>query len=358
MFKLQNTVVTKSAVIASMLFGLSFSSAMAQSSAQDIAKILADGSAMEVTVLKHAVIVTIPVETALSQDAMREKAVACVRKLAGQQVEELEVVFKSGNTGTTQEISFDAQEMKALVGGAQPKVEITQSQKVSVQSETTGIYSAHSPMTGKIAPTQAQYQAQRADVASQLKSLEAKGVGIAAFVTELKRLDSLYTHAQLAEATQGMTKLADNVQQLEARRQEAQAASHVAKVQPANHGRSSGQSKISSDLLEQGVAAYNGSVDGFVDSIVNEIAQRELGRFIPNKGPFLVERFRIAKRIHELENRNVRVDGFANLYRQMEDLVALRDSRKLPEISNNVKYLQQQLGLTQLEGSLHRPLSL
>jgi hypothetical protein len=106
------------------------------------------------------------------------------------------------------------------------------------------------------------------------------------------------------------------------------------------------------------VADYNGSMDGFVQQMVNSFVTKEVGQWVPRKGPFMIERLRIARRIHELEGKNVRVDGLGNLYRNMEDVVATQDPRRLSELSTDIRYLQSQLGLSQLEGSFHRPIGI
>ncbi|HEY9719635.1 MAG TPA: hypothetical protein V6C69_19305 [Trichormus sp.] len=197
------------------------------------------------------------------------------------------------------------------------------------------------------------YQIERAKVVSRIEALRAKGVGVAPYVQEIIRIDDVYTHG--GDAVSMVSRLDNSVTEQEKARQDMQnlvAGHSQPAVAAAPAARAAG---ARSDLS---VADYNGSMDGFVQQMVNSFVTKEVGQWVPRKGPFMIERLRIARRIHELEGKNVRVDGLGNLYRNMEDVVATQDPRRLSELSTDIRYLQSQLGLSQLEGSFHRPIGI
>jgi len=198
------------------------------------------------------------------------------------------------------------------------------------------------------------YQIERAKVVARVESLRAKGVGVTPFVQEIIRADDVYTHG--GDAVSLLSRLDNSVSEQEKARQEMQSlvATHA---QPAANGTRSAHPATAS-ATDLSVADYNGSMDGFVQQMVNSFVTKEVGQWVPRKGPFMIERLRIARRIHELEGKNVRVDGVGNLYRNMEDVVAAQDPRRLAELSTAIRYLQSQLGLSQLEGSFHRQIGI
>lgn len=197
-----------------------------------------------------------------------------------------------------------------------------------------------------------QYLADRARVASRIEALKALGVGVVPFVSELARIDDIYKVGKAGDADAALSKLNAALAQQEQTRKEMQVAS------ARQTARAKVATRTGSAATAASVADYQGSMDGFLANMISTMVQKEVGQWVPQKGPFLVERFRIAKRIHELETQNRRIDGIASLYRNMECVVASHDRRRLPELSMNIRYLQQQLGLSQLEGGLHQPLSL
>lgn len=202
------------------------------------------------------------------------------------------------------------------------------------------------------------YQIERAKVVARVESLRAKGVGVAPYVQEIIRIDEVYTHGGDAVAMIG--RLDSSVTEQEKARQDMQnvITSHGQPATGAARANRSAASVAAPAAADASVADYNGSMDGFVQQMVNSFITKEVGQWVPRRGPFMIERLRIARRIHELEAKNVRVDGLGNLYRNMEDVVAAQDPRRLSELSTDIRYLQSQLGLSQLEGSFHRPIGI
>jgi hypothetical protein len=199
------------------------------------------------------------------------------------------------------------------------------------------------------------YQIERAKVVARIESLRAKGVGVTPYVQEIIRADDVYTHG--GDAVSMISRLDNSVTEQEKARQDMQniVAGHG---QPAAGAAPAAHPATGASAADLSVADYNGSMDGFVQQMVNSFITKEVGQWVPRKGPFMIERLRIARRIHELEAKNVRVDGLGNLYRNMEDVVAAQDPRRLSELSTDIRYLQSQLGLSQLEGSFHRPIGI
>lgn len=198
----------------------------------------------------------------------------------------------------------------------------------------------------------AKYQTERDRINGRIVVLKDKGMGVRSFSNLVEQMDALYKRGDQKGVSTIMNDLNRDITELEARRREAQSikAHSQSQVQMV-----SGGAKPSTAHRSE---PYNGSMDGFVDQVLGSIITREVGRFVPQKGPFIVERFRIAQRMHSLEQRRMPIDGYANLFRQVEDLAGSRDQRRFGELTMNIRYLQQQLGLAQLEGSLHRDLRL
>lgn len=185
-----------------------------------------------------------------------------------------------------------------------------------------------------------QYQNGRARTVASIEGLRAKGVGVSPFISELTRIDGLYTSG----ARDAVAQLAKLDEQISSQQRCYEAMRKRGTTAP--HSLSNLQS-----VPRRSVAAYHGTMDGFVSEVIGDILHREVGQFTPTAGPFLVERFRIAKRIHELETERGSIAGISSLYKNMEDVVATHDPRRLAELAADVTYLQTQLGLSELQGS-------
>lgn len=216
-------------------------------------------------------------------------------------------------------------------------------------------------------------------IKDKLERLKSLGGGIKPFVA---RLDEIAKSADVDKAADDLTALDESVQEqinaVSSLRNKPHAApslqGHGQSLQTYSGGDSEGglpaaiqkpipQAKkptapaltpIAPPAIK---ATYQGSVDGYYDMLVGEVLGKELGGLgFPCKGPFRLERFRLLQRIQEIRTSGTNVDGYLAYYHKIEEAAgrARKDQTRLPELSGNVAYLQQQLGLSTLTGSLHR----
>lgn len=220
-------------------------------------------------------------------------------------------------------------------------------------------------------PLEVQYTAVSGELASHLKQLEALGGGIAPFVTRQKQIDEVFTAGDHENAVKDLVRLnqgvTDQLANLKALRT-AKKAPVQPKVAVAVPAVASGALAVSpaslSDLSRLMVinqsgtgnySNYEGDADGFAKMVAKDIIARELGNLgIPCKGPFRVERFRNLQRINELRQKGQRIEGYLDFHKRTEELAAIakNDPSRLGQLSSEVRYLEQQLGLSPLTGSL------
>jgi hypothetical protein len=370
---LRKSLFLNSVALIAVAFGLGSHAFAAQNGAFDLLSSIKDTKVtgqdqIQVSNLRSLILVNDSFEGSLSEDMLRRRASQIGKAVAlrlKDDIKPLTILF-SDKANNTREISFDAEQLRAFAAGDESFVasvalnaaEQAMTQAPAAASPAPAGYVAFT--VSSIKATQNQFQTERARVAGRIDVLKAKGVGVNPFVDELSKIDDQYKRADVAGATNALTRLDDSISQQEKARQDAQVAlaSRPAPSVQMVAPKGAPARSIEAARPNESIANFNGNVDDFVDKMVTQIVSKELGQYVPHKGPFMVERFRIAKRIHELEDQRMNVSGYANLYKKMEDIVASRDARRLPELSMNVQYLQQQLGLAQLQGKLHRPLNL
>jgi len=305
-------------------------------------------SSVEVAALHSQMIITLSGESNASSDDLHARALTLAKIVAADKanLKPLTILFKD-QASNIKEFSFDAAQMTQLATGAEVQIAATQADAAVAVPQT------HQLTVTAQATTTDKYQVERAKVVARIEALRAKGVGVTPFVQEISRIDDTYTHG--GDALTMISKLDSTLTEQEKNRQEMQKVAStrtVNRMQPAAYN-VRGTRTAATSGSDIAVGDYNGSMDGFVSQMINTFVTKEVGQWVPRKGPFMVERLRIARRIHELEGQSVRVDGVGNLYRNMEGVVATQDPRRLGELSMDIKYLQSQLGLSQLEGGLH-----
>ncbi len=230
-------------------------------------------------------------------------------------------------------------------------------------------------VAGSVETTQseAQFASVSNELAANLKQLESLGGGIAPFANRQKQIDQVFAAGDHESALKDLVRLNNSVtEQLAnlralrtAKKIPAQAKAAVAMpVAPSSTLVVSPTSMnelgklLSVDQNQGSIASYSnyeGDADGFAKMVTKDIIARELGNLgIPCKGPFRVERFRNLQRINELRQKGQRIDGYLDFHRRTEDLAAAAkyDSSRLAQLSSEVRYLEQQLGLSPLTGSL------
>ncbi len=222
-------------------------------------------------------------------------------------------------------------------------------------------------------PLEVQFTSVSSELAANLKQLETLGGGIAPFANRQKQIDQVFAAGDHESAVKDLVRLnnsvTDQLANLKALRTAKRVPPHAkaagaVPVAPSNTLAVSPASmnelaKLMSVDHNQGSVAsysnYEGDADGFTKMVAKDIIARELGNLgIPCKGPFRVERFRNLQRINELRQKGQRIDGYLDFHRRTEDLAAAAkfDPSRLAQLSSEVRYLEQQLGLSPLAGSL------
>jgi|GEM_PF-2343873 hypothetical protein len=234
--------------------------------------------------------------------------------------------------------------------------------------------------TVEMTPAEVEYKNVSTELANNLKQLESLGGGIAPFVARQEEIDKAFNGGDHEQAAKDMTRLnrsikdqLTDIKALRSAKPKKAVAAAPAAVQPASSSSTVNSLNLSpetmsalskfiepkqADLSKQNVTSYanfKGDADGFAEMVAKDIITRELGNLgIPCNGPFRLERFRNLHRINELKQKGVRIDGYLDHYRRTEELAAAakRDGSRLAQLSGDVRYLEQQLGLSQLTGSL------
>lgn len=325
----------------------------------------AGSDTVRISSLRTETLITVQSDSTLgSEDSLKDRAITIARLVSQDNANSkpLTVLF-TDKANKTKEVSFDASQLTQLASGSElMQIAVTDADQANDSAaaapKTVAVFV---PPSITVAPSasSSKFQSDRSKLAARIDGLRTKGVGVTPFVQELSRIDDLYKHGGVAQAQAGLAKLDETVTAQDKYRAQMQAASAVrtSHLQQASYSGSAGH-LVAAVNTAPSVADYHGSMDGFVEQMINSAIAKEVGSYMPNKGPFMIERFRIAKRIHELEQQRVRVDGYAGLWRNMEDVVAAKDSRRLSELGNDVRYLQTQLGLSQLEGRMSKSLGL
>jgi hypothetical protein len=314
---------------------------------------------IRITSLHTQTIVTVQSDASLSnEESLKDRAVTIARLVSQDKATKPLTILFNDRANKVKEVSFDTTELTQLAAGS----EIMHIALNDADEAVDNISPASSHTVASVSASMAgsKFQSDRTRLAERIDSLRTKGVGVTPFVQELSRIDDLYKHGGVAQASSSLSKLDETLTAQEKYRVEMQAtAAHNSRIQPASYSGSAGHVVAAVAAVNaSSVADYHGSMDGFVEQMINSAVSKEVGAYMPVKGPFLIERFRIAKRIHELELQRTRVDGYACLWRNMEDVVAAKDPRRLSELNNDVRYLQSQLGLAQLEGRMSKPLGI
>lgn len=234
------------------------------------------------------------------------------------------------------------------------------------------VYAAEVAGSVATTPFEIQFTALTSELKTNLNQLESLGGGIAPFVNRQKQIEQTFANGEQEAAVKDMTALnksaTDQLANLKALRTtkrviarpkglpvmpiasvntlsvSPQTMSDLGKLMAANPGVTAGN-----------YSKYEGDADGFLKVVAENIAARELGGLgIPCKGPFRVERFRNLQRINELRQKGTKIEGYLDYYRKTEDVAGLckNDPSRISELSSEVRYLEQQLGLSPLTGSL------
>ncbi|MBK9144942.1 MAG: hypothetical protein IPM23_20815 [Candidatus Melainabacteria bacterium] len=232
---------------------------------------------------------------------------------------------------------------------------------------------------GEVMGVEGQYQRMHRSFEEKLGKLEGLGGGIKPFADRLSQIDESFKKGDAQGAVRSLDSLDRSIESqlksvtaLRAPRPKAAPASQV--VSSSSNSRISqnplmilarsevgGKSLISPETIASmntgNYSSFQGSPNEYLEKLARDLVGRELGGLsIPVKGPFRLERFRNVQRISELRKLGKRVDNYLYQYEKTEDLAAQahRDPGRVEELSSQVRYLAQQLGVSQLSGSLRQ----
>lgn len=222
-------------------------------------------------------------------------------------------------------------------------------------------------------PEEVQYRDLRDQLQAKIKKLAGLGAGVAPFENRLNEIDKTSENNWVA-SSKSLSSLNDSVESqlksiaaLRAPKPVAKPVALPPAVAAALPKGAQGQDMQrvvnrlaavlpqSKDLLQ--AAPNGGTADDFVQNLANQLAARELGGLgVPVSGPFLLERFRNLQKVNQMRVAGQNIDSYLDYWRRTEETLKLakRDSSRLSELSSQVSYLQQQLGLQPLNGSIHK----
>jgi hypothetical protein len=196
---------------------------------------------------------------------------------------------------------------------------------------------------GKSAP--AQYNTDKNALTKRINALAARRVGVKPYLDQLARVDDQAKRGELYEAAAGLAYLESVV--------DAQEQRFAQPVQrPSAPQRVASSVPSSPDFLAQ----FAGKTDqNYDEDIAMTILRRECGDLAPSKGPFRMERFRIAKAIQLMASKGRDVESFKIMYKRIDALTIQigTDRRRMNGLADQIQYLQQQLGLAPLQGTSH-----
>ena len=221
-------------------------------------------------------------------------------------------------------------------------------------------------------PDEASYQSIHADVQAKIEKLESLGGGMKVIKNYLIQIDQAYNKGNTKNALQQIKSLNKSVTQQLKKLEELRSEKRVVRTQAQNSipvapGMAPEKEPLTTllDALSQAKAQtqqvkiankskyknFDGTPNAYLQMVVKDIVKKELGQIeLPCKGPFRLERFRIAQRISEMQKQGQNISGYLNYYNRTEQIAraARQDPRRIPELNGNVSYLSQQLELKPL----------
>lgn len=310
-------------------------SAAQLATAMKTAGLVKPGNILDVWLLGDEAIISTSQEASGTDEMMRKQAFKMAKSVTPADlgnVKKLTFVFvDASDHGKKIEFNID------LLKDAEPNSDLAVVPFRRTSSASVGFVS--SP---KSAP--AQYQTDKNALMKRINALAAKRVGVKPYLDKLARVDDQAKRGDLYEAAAGLAYLDSVVEAQEQRFAPAQRPAPpravVASSVPA-----------SADFLAQ----FAGKTDDYAEEIAWTILKRECGDLAPARGPFRMERFRIAKAIQQLASKGRNVVSFTAMYKRIDALTlqTASDRRKMNELTDQIQYLQQQLGLPPLQGTSH-----
>jgi hypothetical protein len=242
---------------------------------------------------------------------------------------------------------------------------------VSLFLPATAFAAEEAPAVAAAAGACTEYDTTRKSVDDKIKQLEALGGGVKPFLTRLEQIESTANRADAAKYLKSLENSLDEqlkaVKELRAPKPVGSVAKTVARPKGVQTGLDNRNSAIEQLLAQYmkspssvstqslNLASFQGTADDYVNMVAKDLISRELGGLgVPCKGPFRLERFRNLQRIKELKDQGKEYRNFLSYHNHTEEVAqgAKDDSGRVPELSQRVRYLEQQLGLSPLTSSL------
>lgn len=247
-------------------------------------------------------------------------------------------------------------------------------QALAMDSQLVASEEGHVEMT----PDEASYQSIHAEVQEKIEKLESLGGGMKVIKNYLNQIDQAYNTGNTQSALQQIKSLKRSVTQQLKKVEELRSEKRIVRTQTENPvplapamapekepltvlldalSQAKSQSTQVKQVRKSKYKDFDGTPNAYLQMVVKDIVSKELGQIqLPCKGPFRLERFRIAQRISEMQKQRQNISGYLNYYNRTEQIAraARQDPRRIPELSGNVSYLSQQLELKPLTaGSLN-----
>jgi hypothetical protein len=344
------------------------------------------------------IIATISVSQATSDSDLKKFAAELSARILGDpssHVDRLTVVYEGSAVDRVKSISLDRTQWLAAKDKPDPpsQLEIIEGERatgdfkpaataVATAASTNPYENLPPPEEVIISPAAShappEVADQRAKIVSRLELLQKKGVGVHAYLAILNQSEENFKKGNMEAGKECLAKLdqdlKDQEKQLSTRstvRLKSGVSQSVAfqslppppSIAPGQPAGAAGPgapnlkagTPTSDDLWKtfmgnHSVTELKGSETSVATNLATTLLKSTLGDDCPNDGPFLFERIRVATRIHELFVKRVDVSSYRMYNRdRIESLIQTKDPRALRMIADNIKYLERQLGLEQLE---------
>lgn len=166
------------------------------------------------------------------------------------------------------------------------------------------------------------YRAERLNLLSRIQMLRQRGVGVQPFLGEFFRIEDKVRQGDTASVIKGLEFLSQKLADMEERYDKARAGGQRA---AAAGGGSSGYAVPGP--FGQPPPGQPPPPDTL--QAMQQRLRQELGELAPSVGPQLSRRYRIARRIADLQAEGRVVDQYRRLYREIEELAAQGNAEHL-----------------------------
>lgn len=245
------------------------------------------------------------------------------------------------NRTSFREVRVGAGVVKAFGEGRVSQDELLASVALDRGEEEISKYrnQSYREITGSSEVVDGVYRSERLGLYSRIQALKERGVGVQPFMGEFFRIEDQVRRGDDGGARAAMHYLDSKLSEQEERYKQAQAH----RQHPGMGGQApGGQAYTNHPFLPQpGMHHGPGPQPGMMEAMKNE-----LGADAPVFGPLVDRRYRLIRRIRDLQAQGKIVDTYRSTYREIESLA---QSGSMDFLRMKVKVLEHQLGMPSMD---------